>query len=714
MTTINPFVREMKDYTRDLSFLRHYVEDCSKFLQIMTGDSPEKCTAFVKTSMKPGGIFELKDPEVIYLQRENMEDRIEKKGTFLQYMSESINSNELIAPTFTTYLPVTVKQSMLVEFVDDNVKKRSRAKKEMFTAKMAGMVDLELFKNAEQSNAKIANNAISGGHVSTSTPLHNKTAHSTLTSNCRNTSGFGNANNEKMLSGNRHYHHPSIVINNIVSITNRTDLKKVEETIAEYGMHYPTPQEAMDVVLYSTHLYWRSTKNEEIIRELLTKLTPIERAAFVYIGDLHHIAKFNDSLAREFIGELSAPILGNSDEPLKIIHGLREEYVSLATQLLPTYMKGFDWKKLKESDPVEKEKLQHVAATMQNINNTILMYRSFIETFFVSDNVPASLAFFPTSVRRSALTSDTDSTIFTVQDWVKWKTGSLVVDDVSNGVAATMIFLAAEAITHILAKMSANFGIETKRIHQIAMKNEFKFDVFVPTSVGKHYFAYIGCQEGNLYMDYDMEIKGVHLKSSNVPAEVMKKAEAMMKEIMDTAAKGKTISIAQKLNEVGEIERGILTSALKGESTYYRSQQIRSADSYVKSEEQSPYSHYLFWQRIFAKKYGEVPPPPYAVYKVPVDLPNMKAITAWLDKIQDTFIREELRAFFKETGKKTISTLMLPQQIMVSQGLPEEVAMILDTRRMIMDNVGVFYLILETLGYAVMDDKINQLVSDYH
>src|SRR5690606_6568882 len=116
----------------------------------------------------------------------------------------------------------------------------------------------------------------------------------------------------------------------------------------------------------------------------------------------------------------------------------------------------------------------HLASTVINIHQTIIDYKSFIECFFVTENVPASLAFFPTSIRRAALTSDTDSTIFTVQDWVKWKTGKMLVDNETNAVAATMIFLAAEAVTHILARMSANFGIETKRIHQVAMKNEFK------------------------------------------------------------------------------------------------------------------------------------------------------------------------------------------------------------------------------------------------
>jgi hypothetical protein len=728
MTITNPFVLEKEHYKRNIPFLKQYVEDVAKFLSTMTGDPIEKCIDFVKKGLKPGGVFEFKDPKIKYLERIGYEDRIEKEGTLLTYLTESIQNHELIAPTLTTYVNPKEKQSLLVEFVDENVAIRGKAKKAMFAAKMAGNIDLELFKNSEQSNAKIANNAISGGHVSTSTPLFNRTSHSTLTSNCRSTSGYGNANNEKMLNGNRHYHHPSIVINNIISIANRTNLDQLLAVMEEYDMHYPSPEEAMDCVKLSTSLYWKSTKQEAVIFDLLKRLTPIELAAFVYVGDLFHIALYNDAVVRSFIGELAESRYGDFADPLKVIHSLREEYVPFATQLLPEIMKGVDWKKLKpgidpkakkpEEEPARAEAdrvlLSNLAATTVHIDEVVLKYRRFIECFFVTENVPASLAFFPTSIRRAALTSDTDSTIFTVQDWVKWKTGKMLVDDETNGVAATMIFLASETVTHILARMSANFGIETKRIHQVAMKNEFKFDVFVPTQVGKHYFAYIGCQEGNLFIDYDMEIKGVHLKSSNVPITIMKRAEAMMKDIMDAAKDGRSISIAAKLEEVALIEREIITAAIAGNSAYFRSQQIKSAGSYSKDPEQSPYLHYMLWSDIFAKKYGEVDEPPYSVFKVPVYLPNAKAIQSWLENIQDTHIRTKLEEYFARTGRKTVSTFLLPQQRLAVHGVPEEIVLAMDLRRTVLDCTAVFYVVLECLGYYCLDDKISELASDFH
>ena len=286
MTQANPFVLEKADYKRDINILQHYVNDAAKYLSVMMGKSPAECRNYVLTNMRPGGKFEFKDPQVRYLERGENGDREEKYGTISQYIAETVSREELIAPTFTTYLNPKQNQSVLVDFIDENVAARGRAKKAMFKATMEGDTAVATLKKIEQGNKKISNNSISGAHVSNSTPLCNKTGHSTLTSNCRVTSGFGNANNEKLLCGNRHYWNPNIVINNIVSIVNHTDYDRLAAVMEKYQLVYPTVQDALECVEYSTNLYWRNERARARILTLLSNLSPIERAAFVYTGDL--------------------------------------------------------------------------------------------------------------------------------------------------------------------------------------------------------------------------------------------------------------------------------------------------------------------------------------------------------------------------------------------------------------------------------------------
>jgi len=708
----NPFTLPKTEYKRDLHIVKNYALDAAHYLHVMTKTPLDECLAYVIKNSKPGGEFAVKDPTVRYLERGENGDRTEKTTTFLGYLNESIKSRELIAPTFTTYLHPKVKKSILATFIGINVKARSVAKKAMYVAEMAGNKILQLFKKNEQNNKKLSNNSISGAHVSNSTPLFNRTSHSTLTSNCRTTSGYGNANNEKMLSGNRHYHNHEIVINNIVAVTNHTNYDNLREVMQRFGIRHVTHEETMQVIRFSTDLYWRSEQHMLMIRELVYNLTPEQCSAFVYTGDLYHLMKFNDGTMREFLGRLSKKVTGSTvEEPKKVFDTYREEYRLLAAQLFPIEMRGLQMKEIVGTQ-LEKD----LAATIININDTLMAYESFIRTFLGTTNVPASLGFFPDSIRRAALTSDTDSTIFTVQDWVFWYYGdSPGFTEGTSGLAATMIFLAAESITHVLAMMSANFGIEADRIHQVAMKNEYKFDVFVPTQVGKHYFAYISSQEGNIYKKYKMEIKGVHLKSSNVPKKIVAQAEDMMKRIMQTVLDNKKISLIAYLKEVADVEREVMRSIIAGESTYMRGGQIKGASSYKKGAMGSPYQFYDLWQKVFADKYGPAPAPPYAAAKVCLDLQSAGQVRQWVENIKDKDLAARMQKWLIDNDKTgAITSLLLPQSNLELTGMPAELVDYLDMRRSVADISKIFYLILETLGYYATTDKITHLCSDYY
>lgn len=715
MTQSNPFVLDKTEYKRDINVLRHYVNDAAQYLSVMSGKDISFCRDYVLAEMRPGGKFEFKDPQIRYLDRGENGDRVEKYGVMSQYIAETVSKTELIAPTFTTYLNPKQNQSVLVDFIDENVAARSRAKKAMFKATMANDNETATLKKIEQGNKKISNNSISGAHVSNSTPLFNRTGHSTLTSNCRVTSGFGNANNEKMLCGNRHYWNPNIVINNIISIISNTDYERLEKTIAKYGLVYPSVDETMECIEYSTRLYWRNARARSRILTLVNRLTDLQRAAFVYTGDLYHLKKYNDKAIRTFIEKLSTRVKVIHPNPKEAIERNREEYRNLVQLFFPEEMKG---KTLGENDKnfigkTNQEVYGYVASTIENVNDVIVnQYADFIETFFVTINVPASLAYFPTSIRRAALTSDTDSTIFTVQDWVTWYQGYQGFSDISTSISATMIFLAAETITHILARMSANFGIETKRIHQVAMKNEYYFPVFSPTQVGKHYFAAMSAQEGNVYEKMKMEIKGVHLKSSNVPKEIMKKAEKMMSDIIADIMANKKISLRHYLGQVADVEREIKRSVLAGEPTYFRKGQIKTPQAYTKSAEESPYQYHLFWQEVFAPKYGYTSEPPYGCLKVSVDLGSRSSLKKWVASIKDKALALRLENWLNKMNKNGIQSLLISEEVLRISGMPPEIAEVMDMRKTIFDVTSVYYIILETLGFYCVNKNLTRLISD--
>lgn len=703
------FALPATQYQRDVDVLKHYVQDVTKYLQVQTGKSEQECRNFVTSNLKAGGQFAFKDPKVVYLDRVENGDREKKETTLSRYIRESLQTRELIAPTFTTYLHPDVEKSLLSVYIEENIAKRGKAKKMMFAAKAAGDRVLSDVKKIEQTGRKLANNAISGAHVSASTPLYNKTAHSTLTSTCRSTSGYGNANNEKFLSGNRHYFNHHIVTNNIVAIVNATDFTALESIVRKYDLHYPTVDEVMQCITYSSSMYWWEQKYVDGIRVLIEKLNPLERAAFVYTGDAYHLMKLNPEMMRTFLTRLSDKIEGVHPDPMKTCKKAPDSYISLAHQICfrETAGIGVDHSKI-EGTP----KIHTLALTLDNIAHTVLDYSDLIKVLWMPKTLPASVAHFPESIRRSAVTSDTDSTIFTVQDWIFWYTGKLSFDDRSKGVYAAVVFLAASTITHVLATMSANMGIIPDHMFKIAMKSEFTFDVFVNTSIGKHYFAAISCQEGNVFEKFEYEIKGVGLKSANSPRKIIKTANEMMKGIIHDVVEKGSISLYKYLAIVADSEREIEASIRAGNLEYLRSGSVKDAASYTQSAENSPYQNHFFWNEVFGPKYGTMPEPPYETAKISVSTDSSTKLKAWIDSIEDKQLAQRLQAYIVRTGKNGITTFNLPKEILNSKGIPAEITMVIDFRKIKTDICSIFYIILESLGYYAQGDKVNKLVSE--
>lgn len=712
----NPFVLPSSAYKRDLSVLKTYVQDTAAYMAKMSGRPLHECIQFVKTALAPGGQFAFTDPEVVYLEREENGDRTQRTSTFSRYLKEALQDHDLIAPTFTTYVNPKVNQSLLVNFIDSNVKARGTAKHEMFAARRAGDKQREAIKKIEQTGKKLNNNALSGAHVSVSTPLNNNTAHSTLTSTCRSTSGYGNANNEKFLCGNRHYWSVDIVRNNIISILTHSDYAQIEAAMVQFGIRAPTVKETCDCITYSVDLYWRGKKDVERLFQLVRNMNDLERAAFVYTGDLYHLAKHNDEVVRTFITRLSSRIDVIHPNPAEVFKSVSDDVRNLAAQICAADIKQVAKKNVTGVFDVEGTPAFGIcASTAQNIQQTLHEYSSLIKALWITPNLPASVSHFPDSIRRSAITSDTDSTIFTVQDWVSWHQHGLRFHAEAQAVAATMIFLASQTITHVLARMSANFGIEESRIHQIAMKNEFYFPVFVPTNVAKHYYALIGVQEGNVFKESDQEIKGVHLKSSNAPRQVMEQAKKMMEFIMTSVVQEKKISITYILKWIGDIERGIVESIQKGSHEYFRRGQVKTADSYIEKEEAPPWQQWLLWKEVFAPKYGQMSPPPYMSIKLSVDLSSPAKTKEWLDSLEDRELAARAVDWMERYGKKQIgTTFMLPEPMVAGRGIPPEIMNIVGVRKIVLDTTKVFYIILETLGMYMLNNKNTRLVSDQY
>ena len=710
------FMKPIEEYTRKVDPIGQSIDQYAQSLMLIDPElTKEEAIANVRAILKEDKDKKIKDPEIEYFERNEFGDRERKKSTISKYIYDSLAKKEVIAATFTTYKNPEVEETVHAGYIENNIKLRGTYKKQQFKYGQLKNAIMEVFSEKASIGKKNFNNAFSGALLAASTPLANSTGHSTLTSTCRSTSAFGNANNEKILAGNRHYWCTDIVLNNIISIISNTDYAVLERVMTKYNLHYPTVQETIEVIEYSTKLYTLKETDKSII-DTVNCLNAKQRAAFVYTGDLYHLRVFNDEVIRDFftilIAKQKSEVL---DDPVKEAKTVAEDELYLAHAIHRVEMRGFG----KEThDKVPKDTLSHVVATAKNISQILESYSDFIQCFFITENVPASIGHFPSSLRRVALVSDTDSTIFTVQEWMKWFSGEVRFDTMTTALSASVAFFASQCITHILGKMSANFGVRKSRLKQIKMKNEYEFILFAVGTVAKHYLALMSIKEGGIYEKFKREVKGVHYKSSGIPITILEQAIKMMDDIMyavyNNAGDVGKISIIEIFTRVANIERSIRQSIKEGGEDYFKAVQIKVAKAYTLPPNRSPYGTYLFWEQVFADKYGTVAPPPYMCIKVSTSLANATQTKAWLETFEDPELKERMRSWLVRNNKTKLPTVYIPTEALDRGGIPDEILRVVDVRRMIADICNIFYLIIETLNFYFNHEGGLKLISDYY
>ena len=697
----NVFLKELDFYKRDLDPVNQYLEQSSFYLSKISGNSIEECRSKVLEKMKVG-----RNPTVKYFERADNGDKQPVDIALTEYLSDIIHNNEVLVPTFTSYLNTKEKSSILVEFTDNNKKQRGVSKKEAFIAKVKQLWDLFIIKNNEQTNMKLRNNSMSGAFATKGSVLNNPTGHNTLTSITRCVTSVSNASNEKIIEGNRHYYNVDITLNNLISLLVDLDSHKMQTVMDKYSLVYPTVNDVLECITRSTDLYWLQSIDSEsfkIIIDFVNTFTPVERAAVIYIGDLYHIRKHNDSFIRSFLQILSTRVTGNViEDAANKMHKVDEMVSNFAHQIFIDEMKG----KGKEYDKLDPEVLQSLLHTCYHIESVINDYKDFIDCFFLTKNVPASTAYIPTMMRRTVTVSDTDSTMFSVDHWVEWYFGHLKFDNEAFALAGSVMFIATQCMAHNLAMFSANMNVSRDKLFDLQMKPEFVFPVLAQTPVAKHYFTFFIAQEGNVFEKPEMEIKGVYLKDSSVPKAIMKDSHRKMEEILMTVYQGNKISLKQLVIDLYHKELDIIEHLKNGNSEYYKKSKIKQAASYVNDADRSPFGHHLFWNEVFAAKYGEVEEPPYLVIKLPTLINNITAVKKLIDIIEDRPLAERLAAWFARRKKTELNTIYLSETYVRGFGIPEELKNVINYKAITLQITGSDRMVIDTLGFCIKSDKL--------
>lgn len=696
------FYLDKSEYNNTLNPLKNYLEQLTTFIAKYKGYSREKSVAVAKELYTTY----FKDKQVEYFERENFEDKQAKSNSLTNYIYSNIKAKNIFVPTFTSYVNSSVKKSILSEFIFENVKKRSQAKKTAHAAKVKGdMLTYESYNNV-QSLMKIYNNSLSGAFAQEACILHNPTSHSTLTSITRTITSLSNASNERVLYGNRLYLTANDVLNEVTYIVTYCNAENIKNIVNKYNLHIPTVDETIELIRKSADLYFIDKGFYEFhLKSYLSKLSSSELCAICYTLDLYTLATKNELLFRTFLKELTTKVLDSrtDEEVLQEIKEIDEAILNFVHLIFYSEIKG----KGKEYDKLLQEGLTaSIVATAKNVQSVLLKYSDLLQCFFRTNIFPINSNKMQYMKRRAVVLSDTDSTCYTLDKWVKWYMGEFIINDTTIALAGAVAYISSQVIVHLLAMLSKYMNIEQELLNTLAMKNEYLWLAFNPMEVSKHYIAYTVVQEGNVFKEPDLEIKGVHLKNSAVPIGLIKHAKELYKYVLEQTATNNKIDIKYLINEVIQIEKSIAASVKNSEVTYLKKSKIKSEAAYALDKYKSPYSRHLFWKEVFAPKYGVWNEPPYDVVKIPTTLKSKKLTQDWIESIEDVSVRTRLIEYFLNNDKKDLPTIYLNEEYVRAFGIPDIFVSIIDIKKIILDVTIQHRLLLESLGLVIDEDLL--------
>lgn len=704
MEPTNPFNRPAESYSRNLDLRRAYVDQTAIFLSKTTGVDLTECRLWVIQELQT----QMKDPLVCVLERDEEGDRHKKAYPFTQYLDYVVQNRYYIAPTLSVVLPPWVRVSKLANYIKGNLAERNEEKHKQMVAKNQGdSFKANLHKN-NQNNKKILNNAISGNHRSEHSHLCDRPTHPILTSCCRIANGVANSHNERFLAGNRHYYSPEVVLNNFASILDLTDFDDVRDAVDFHGLYKPTIADIMTMVVRCSSIYWEGKIGLRNIELFVTGMDEYERAAVLYMGDFYHLRLYNEELVRLWVDRLTAratEIDPNHEAWLGKVDG------DIINQVKVIYPDIIGREELDEPKLRDNPEFGKIGTTCRDITQCLDDHRRIIEAFHTTRNIPFLISDFPSSIRKVGVGSDTDSAIFTVQDWVRWYAGNDDINHANIIVAETFGFLISQTTTHNLATMVSNIGVtDPKELFRLSMKNEYLFPVFVLTSRAKHYFANMAVQEGVVFTEYDFERKGVELIASNSPAIIRKDIDATLHYIIDTVTAGEMISIHRILRTVARWEYTIMESIQRGDTEYLKAARVNEEEGY--STENSRFINYEMWQKVFAPEYGACEAPPYSALSFSVTPDSKRKTEQWIASWKDRRAANEMTDWLKSRGKTYVGEMLLPEAIILSVGIPKEILPVVNVRKIVAKAMSPFYLILESLEFYCFDAKQSKLVMD--
>lgn len=688
MTESNPFLSET--YESDRNIIKHSINQYSELISKIHGEDKEEVKKNLLTYFKANK-DQYKSRRAKIIIKNKVGDREVKVIPFSSVLKHVQDKNYHFSPSMIAY--TNSDEEECVNSIGTRLFIANRKYYKNLRQDAKAVNDKDLYgKYHELQNAfKIFNNAQSGAMSSGGTPISNHTGHTSLTSTTRCLTSTANLTNEQFIAGNRFYHNPDTTLQSMIARIQVTDFKLLEQVMEKYKLHYPSSEDLMKRVKYCSSRYWDSEPQMKLIESFVDKLNSLECATILYTLDLFSLFNHNREVICTFFDKWCEIPEVDETKLLKPDNG--DRYVLCVSKLPREHTK----------EQLQALNYHHVKVEKE--------YSDFLKVFFKSPIPPTGLFNVINAVRDCVLTSDTDSSIMSLDEMID---GYTKYNDVKIKLNGVITYFVRMISLDQHRQLSSNMNVSKKNLTLLEMKNEYYFSSYVTTDMSKHYYAYQDMVEGVTNKEPEMEIKGVHLKSSKIASVIKNKAEELMVMTLNAIKSGIPVNAAEVLHGIGELERGIVNDIQNGDYGWLSRESIKPAAAYTNPDSEK-YLYHSLWEDVFSDKYGPAPELPYIGIKMSVDLSSKSKLNAYLEKIDDITIRDKFKVFLESKGKDKLTNLYLPMERAQNlKDIPLEFKQAIDYRTLLKQNLKSVYTVLHSTGIYYVNDSITRLVSDEH
>ena len=631
------------------------------------------------------------------------EVRVTKLDQFVRIIADKI-----LTPSGSVYHPTYQKRSIIAVLIKEFKAERKAVKKKQLKAAAEGRKADETILKALQNSIKVTLNSIPGSYGSPGAIFYDKGCYNGITSSGRLLISTGFLCCEQLLAGNISIFDVEEATNLLIQIRRNVSRDSVLRVMTQYNLKWVPRSKVFDYLneFIKRYQLGGNLANDKNFMALFDSLSNEHLQFIWYHSNMKHICfdnedKFKPALKQCF--DATTINVGGIEFSEDNFWKRNGDIMAIAATVLAKEVNGRELAKIAKTDELVAKRLMSCCDRLElfitSLNDlfNVFMYHDINFQHAMGKN---------NTQRESVVVSDTDSVIFTVEEWGRWFTdGSDRITHDHYNISAFAVYILNTVNADAMAKFAISCGATGDDVSVIAMKSEYTYPTFMLYEVKKVYAALLAAQEGVHYTELRKDVKGSALKGLGSPQAKKFANDFLIKDVLTPVMEG-NVSAVDLIRKVVTCENVIKDSLKKGELEYLPRASVGTADRY-KDSDRSVFFYLKAWNYIFGQDYGYIHPPdkpPKVLLLEPTEL-----YFEWLEKNYPK-VAMRFRKFILD-NKKTPASMFIEGR---NKSIPVELLPLIDIKAMVYFNLSPCYLTLASLNIGIGHTTEHMLLGDIY